>query len=96
MEICQRSRVIFKANGNGNDMQRIVVLKETKEQELQKWDAVWGNYFQEEFMEDVILEAGQYLLLSLNHGPIKELEILFQDSSLVTFQTAEEPPYRTR
>ena len=61
-----------------------------------KYQIVWGNYFDNLLLEDIQLDKGKYILLSLGSSSIKEISIFSIDSKLLTFKAAAETNYKTR
>ena len=57
-------------------MNHLLLLRDTGDLS-QKYEVVWGNYYQEELLEDVILEQGTYIFANLGSQAVHPIQLLF-------------------
>lgn len=65
------------------EMKHIVLLRSNESQIDQKYEVIWGNYFQSQLTEDVMIEPGRYYMLSIGHESVNNLRLFFKDTSVL-------------
>ena len=76
-------------------MHRLVLLQASDKPD-QNYEVIWGNYFQRELAEDLILEVGRYILLSLGEEVVCHLQLLLDNRESIVFRSTKEKYHKTR